>query len=1137
MPLNERDTKVLTKRHGRALFGVLARPQFQFAFLGILALIVATFVVMRFGIRMVVDVGQPTAIHSPMRSLESTTDGEVVGIETSSYHVEAIRYKIEGHPHLVDSVTFSPFERPWGGDRGMALSREFDWYASYSVYGLTSVQLRGGSRTDSTSGVRVRGIRGIAFTRDGLLVALADSALLIFECDPVLSLVRKKTLGISSPVNLEVHGNYVVISSKIFRRLEVVDPHYAPDSSRVFTLPSIASKKDMRIAVSPLGKVACATGANSIYDLGAIPGGIARSVEVPHDVMALAFYDEDRLLAAETTGGVYEFSGTEEPRLMLQSESPVRAITVSFGNLALIGDSGVITVYPHRLASKVTIVGELIGGGGIVLAALLFYGAFRKRNTKEISEAGTTPGTTKQEGERHDLPLTIPQDLIEAFEKGECVLFAGAGMSARAGYPTWGKFLQDLLEWAIMSNAIPPDTGRSLRASIAAQEWDAVADSLVSALMERSALLFYDHLRKVFLETRPVPAVHRSIARMKFSAIMTTNFDELFEKAYAGQGTSVYTPKDTESLFRSLTKREFFILHLYGTLGKVETVAVSPDQFEASVKANRAFSEFMETLFFSRTIVFLGASLSGIEAYLKGITLPRDLSRKHYALVELSGSAWHANAEVLNRRYGIVVIPYTTSGSYGEVGEFLDLFPSQAGWGFNIGPASQPGNMVPSNEASRLQRLVMKNIGPFGELDLTFDREWNILLGDNGVGKSSILKAIALALCGNSAQQFADHMLKSGEEAGFISLTTDRGTQYRTELVRNQRDVEIQSSTGRPIDSEGWLAVGFPPLRVASRDRSRVNDSPRARDLLPGPADILPIISGGGDPRVDTMTEWIVNLDSLRLKNEEMRKGQGGKYGLLINEFFRVINELTEGMSIQFDKVDEFGRLLVRTDDGVVPIESISQGSTSLIGWVGILMQRLFEVHDVADKPMEKYALVLMDEIDAHMHPAWQQALVSNLRRLFPKIQFIATTHSPLIVSGMPPCQLFRFKRIEGKIRQIETEDLRGWRVDQILTSATFGLAGARDKETVELMARYTELISRFDLLPEEKGELETLAARIQATIPLPHSLPEARAVAAMMEESFKNQLNALSEEERVKVVRELRAQVNEALSGARRPS
>ena len=121
---------------------------------------------------------------------------------------------------------------------------------------------------------------------------------------------------------------------------------------------------------------------------------------------------------------------------------------------------------------------------------------------------------------------------------------------------------------------------------------------------------------------------------------------------------------------------------------------------------------------------------------------------------------------------------------------------------------------------------------------------------------------------------------------------------------------------------------------------------------------------------------------------------------------------LTSNVHVQFDHVDaETRRVLVRTDDGLLPIEAVSQGTASLMGWVGFLVQRLYGVFPDAPRPCHEPAIVLVDEIDAHMHPEWQQRLVQRLSEEFPGIQFIVTTHSPLIVAGMPVEQVFRFDR------------------------------------------------------------------------------------------------------------------------------
>jgi predicted ATP-binding protein involved in virulence len=107
---------------------------------------------------------------------------------------------------------------------------------------------------------------------------------------------------------------------------------------------------------------------------------------------------------------------------------------------------------------------------------------------------------------------------------------------------------------------------------------------------------------------------------------------------------------------------------------------------------------------------------------------------------------------------------------------------------------------------------------------------------------------------------------------------------------------------------------------------------------------------------------------------------------------------------------------------------------------------------------MKRYALILIDEIDAHMHPHWQHVLIGTLKNLFPSAQFVASSHSALVVSGLSRDEVLVFSRDDGDARKVKAAhppgDLKGWRVDQILTSAAFGLAGARDPETLRDLER-----------------------------------------------------------------------------------
>ena len=207
----------------------------------------------------------------------------------------------------------------------------------------------------------------------------------------------------------------------------------------------------------------------------------------------------------------------------------------------------------------------------------------------------------------------------------------------------------------------------------------------------------------------------------------------------------------------------------------------------------------------------------------------------------------------------------------------------------------------------------------------------------------------------------------------------------------------------------------------------------------------------------------------------------------MLDQMFRIIGSLTEGVTIERGEVNpQTYEITVVTDDGKLPIEAISQGTTSLIGWVGIVLQRLYEVYGSDEDPLQRYALVLMDEIDAHLHPSWQQSLVYNLGEIFPNVQFVATTHSPLIVGGMPPEQIFRFARNEeGKVVRLKVDaDMIHGRTDQILTTSLFGLKTTLDKQTQAEMEKYKTLLGKRHRAPEEEETFQKLRQVLQFRIP-----------------------------------------------------
>lgn len=688
-------------------------------------------------------------------------------------------------------------------------------------------------------------------------------------------------------------------------------------------------------------------------------------------------------------------------------------------------------------------------------------------------------------------PLYVPSDLVNACVENDCVAFVGSGIGARAGLPTWVGLVEGLLLEAVSAGFMDKKSVELQRAALREGEVNAVADNAVSAFgLEKKAL--QDYYRRMNVSDGPLPRAYHLLRTIPFSAILTSNYDDLLDRVLEGSDYQRgLTPSNSERLLELLASRKTpFLLKLYGDLYRPETLILAPTDYQNLVYSNIGFARFMEGLFFSRTLLFIGTSLEGLTDYLSVFRFPSELLVRHYALVAVSGRGWEAKAEVLQRRYNIFVIPFRPSAGFTEVDTFLDELTQ------SVAQRKKDANPDPCQDQDdsigpKLKKVVLENIGPFEKLELDFEENWKILLGDNGVGKTTILKAIAVAIVGSEARHSAAPLLRVGQPLGSIRLVTlENPSGYLVEIQRVGTGVEIVSYSGRALEAEGWVAIGFPPLRATSWAPTQ---GPQGISVKrPSADDLLPLVRGVPDTRMDDLKQWIVNTEALS-RREGAPDIDRNRAKEVLKSFFDIVNQLTDQSIEQFEEVTPDFRVLVRTNDGQIPIESLSQGMTSLLSWVGILLQRLYEVHydsnNVTD-PTQEYALVLMDEIDAHMHPKWQQTLVAKLKKIFPNVQVIASTHSPLVVAGMPVSQIVRFERNEdGQVKTVHIDDdMSIGRTDQVLTGDLFGLETtlALDQETQESVAEYERLLSKPKRSTEEENEFYRLHGILDDHLPPP---------------------------------------------------
>jgi predicted ATP-binding protein involved in virulence len=355
---------------------------------------------------------------------------------------------------------------------------------------------------------------------------------------------------------------------------------------------------------------------------------------------------------------------------------------------------------------------------------------------------------------------------------------------------------------------------------------------------------------------------------------------------------------------------------------------------------------------------------------------------------------------------------------------------------------------------------------------------WTVIFGGNGCGKSTVLKAIGLALAGNKdpgALGMAARMLKTGTQDGFIEIKLGPDT-VRTAFFRDRTSVKMDSPQVTPVEAGATLMLGFPALRGAPSPNPTGPAELRPHD--PEPADLLPMVVGDVDKRIASLKQWIVNT---------MEQARGGlPRAIAIRKLLdSIIASIVPGeVNGLADLPVGSYQICVKTPEGVVPFDDLSQGMMSIFNWLGVAVQRLYDFYPDSETPEKESTVVLIDEIDTHLHPDWQRRVVELTRRHFPNMQVIATSHSPLLAGALHKeeiCVMERDPRTR-KVGQLPiTMETYGMRAERILTSAIFGLTSDRNPEVERKIHRYVELFQSLTPLDGlEKEELRTLTIEME---------------------------------------------------------
>jgi hypothetical protein len=226
--------------------------------------------------------------------------------------------------------------------------------------------------------------------------------------------------------------------------------------------------------------------------------------------------------------------------------------------------------------------------------------------------------------------------------------------------------------------------------------------------------------------------------------------------------------------------------------------------------------------------------------------------------------------------------------------------------------------------------------------------------------------------------------------------------------------------------------------------------------------------------------EWLLQTDYAASKPSEFQDVQKRRLDQVKELLLRALPE-GEVKDIHFvvsAAAWAKARVEFETPYGQVPLRQLGYGYRTLIAWMVDFASRMVERYPDSPDPLAEPAVVLVDEIDLHLHPKWQRQLIGYLTVRFPKTQFIATAHSPLIVQAANAvgANLALLKR-EGDHVVIENDPpaLRGWSVDQLLTSELYALPSPYPAKYDELFLKREALLAKARLTKADERELGRL--------------------------------------------------------------
>jgi predicted ATP-binding protein involved in virulence len=404
-----------------------------------------------------------------------------------------------------------------------------------------------------------------------------------------------------------------------------------------------------------------------------------------------------------------------------------------------------------------------------------------------------------------------------------------------------------------------------------------------------------------------------------------------------------------------------------------------------------------------------------------------------------------------------------------------------------------------------IKKIKIAKVRSIDKFEMSFPKPngWHVLIGDNGAGKSTIIRSVALGLIGSdeitAIKPNWNNWLQWQADKGSIDLelsqdvefdmmnnqTLSNAIEYSISLNRREGNFVTLDLSAEPEKSAlqmeiwrsrgGWFSAGYGPFRRftgGSTDYGSVFENPTFSRL----ASHLSLF--GEDVALTEATKWLINLQFQTLENKIS--------GNFLENLKRFIN--SSGFlphDTQLLNISSDGVTFKDGNGAEISVTQMSDGYRSILSLTFELIRQLVRVYgeekvfrNIANDNMkiDVPGVVLIDEVDVHLHPTWQTRIGHWFTQFFPQIQFIVTTHSPLVCRA---CENGSIWRLTSPGSAAKSGEITGTDRDRLIFgdildaygTEIFGAAPAKSAKTDEKKEELGRLnmLSAFGKITEEE--------------------------------------------------------------------